>query len=144
VEPARRALRALLLPGQNALHFKKEKDGRRRFLLGQIVQLEVSARIYVRRAGNPVEARRACLEAAVLDEPDAARFVLDLAEGDRAADRRTLFDARQKCGGSFTYHHLTPPQEPILWVADALAWAWSHGSPWRSLVAPLVAGAREV
>jgi hypothetical protein len=144
VEASRRVLRALLLPGQNALHFKKEKDGRRRFLLGRMAQLEVEARVYLRRAGNAVDARRACLEAAVFDEPAAARFVLDLAEGDRPADRRTLFEARQKCGGNFTYHHLTPPQEPLLWVADAIAWAWSHGSPWRPLVAPLVMGSREV
>lgn len=76
VEVARRSLRALLLPGQNALHFKKEKDGRRRFLLGQMARLEVEARVYLRRAGNAVDARRACLEAAVFDEPTAARFVL--------------------------------------------------------------------
>lgn len=54
-------------------------------------------------------------------------MVLELSDGDLAADRRTLFEAvRRQCvsGQSLRYDHLRAPAEPLLWVPDAVAWAW--------------------
>lgn len=149
LDSARRALRGLLLPGQSALHFKNERDGRRRQLLSGMCGLPVEALVYVSGAKGQVEARRACLEAVVSDVVGecAERLVLELSEGDVAADRRTLFEAVRKHGGPeapLRYDHLRAPAEPLLWVPDAVAWAWSHGGPWRDRVSPLVAGVRWV
>lgn len=144
LDGTRRQLRGLLLPGQRELHFKKENDGRRRYLLGQLTGLPVTARIYLRRSSDHVQARRACLEAAVQDLHQAERIVLDMAEGEMAADRRTLFESRHKTGADFTYHHLKPRQEPLLWIPDGIAWAWSHTGPWRASVQPLVTDVRHV
>jgi hypothetical protein len=142
----RQQLRWMLLPGQRALHFKNEQDGRRRQLLGQMTGLELTANLYVRRGGSDVESRRRCLEAATEDlaKLGVDRLVLELSDGDFAADKRTLFRAKQESDASFTYHHLRAPQEPILWVADGVAWAWSQGGPWRSAISKLVGEIRQV
>lgn len=149
LDSVRRELRGLLLPGQSALHFKNERDGRRRQLLGAICGLPVEAFVYVSAAKSQVEARRACLEALVADlaGEGAQWLVLELSDGDLAADRRTLFDAVRKhfeAGDGLRYAHLRASAEPLLWVPDAVAWAWSHGGGWRERVSSLVAGARDV
>jgi hypothetical protein len=136
----RRGLKALLLPGQSSVHFKNEQDGRRRKLLTQMLALNVSASVYVRRGGHPIESRRACLEALAEDlaEMSTERLVLEMSDGDLAEDKRTLFQAKRKLGATFEYHHLRAPQEPVLWMADGIAWAWSHGAAWRSTVNGLI------
>ena len=79
------------------------------------------------------------------DLPAAAeRLVLELADGDLAADRRVLYAAKRKHAGAWTYHHLRAPQEPILWAADGIAWAWSHGGTWRASISGLVTRTVEV
>jgi hypothetical protein len=139
LDATRRSLRGLLLPGQSALHFKDEQDGRRRSLLGSFTGLQVEGRVYVRHGGNQVAARQACLEALVEDLPSGAeRLVLELADGDLAADKRVLYAAQRKHAGTWTYHHMRATQEPVLWAADGLAWAWSRGGSWRSSVTGLI------
>lgn len=141
----RRTLRGLLLSGQRALHFKDEQDGRRRALLTAFSGLPLEVWVYVRRGGNPVAARQACLEALVDGlSPVAERLVLELADGDLAADRRVLYAAQRKHSGTWTYHHLRAPQEPILWASDGIAWAWSHGGSWRASISGLVTRTVEV
>jgi hypothetical protein len=61
----RRELRAMLLPGQSALHFKAEQDGRRRQLLAGISALPVEAYVYVSQSKNQVAGRKSCLQALV-------------------------------------------------------------------------------
>jgi hypothetical protein len=149
LDGARRALLGLLLPGQSALHFKNERDGRRKQLLTAIGGCPVEALVYVSEAKSQVEARRDCL-AAVVDDvagEGTARLVLELPDGDLIADRRTLYDAVRKQSGTgalLRYDHLRAPAEPLLWVPDAVAWAWSHGGQWRDRVASLIAGVRQV
>ena len=139
----RRELRAMLLPGQSALHFKAEQDGRRRQLLAGISALPVEAYVYISQTKNQVSGRKSCLQALVVDlvAEDAERLVLELSEGDLAADRRTLFEALrgQSRGPGLRYNHLKAPAEPMLWVADAVAWAWTHDGRWRAQVDRLVA-----
>lgn len=149
LDDARRVLRGLLLPGQSALHFKNERDGRRRQLLTGICGLPVEALVYVSDAKGQATARRACLEAVVADLAGerAERLVLELSDGDLAADRRTLFEAVRKHSGTsapLRYDHLRAPAEPLLWVPDAVAWAWSHGGPWRARISSLVTTVRQV
>jgi hypothetical protein len=153
LDATRRALRGLLLPEQSALHFKNERDDRRRQLLTGICDLPVEALVYVSDAKGQVEARRACLRAVVADlvGEGAAWLVLELSDGDLAADRRTLFAAvREHQGdgsgpdGPLRYDHLRAAADPLLWVPDAVAWAWAHGGVWRERVSSLVAGVTQV
>ena len=122
-------------------------------MLTAICELPVEALVYVSDAKSQVQARRACLEAVVADlvGEGAARLVLELSDGDLAADRRTLFASVRKygedlpgTGASLRYDHLRATAEPLLWVPDAVAWAWSHGGAWGERVSSLVAGVQRV
>jgi hypothetical protein len=33
--------------------------------------------------------------------------------------------------GQMIYEHLRPFEEPLLWIPDAIAWAWGAGGDWR-------------
>lgn len=140
VDGVRRALRAMLLPGQNSLHFRDERDGRRRALLAQMSALEVSATVYVSGDRHAVQARRSCLQALAADAAgqEVEMIWLELADGDLPADRRTLFQAQQELKAGFVYRHVRAPQEPGLWVADGVAWAWPQGGRWRQCVAAMI------
>lgn len=52
-------------------------------------------------------------------------------------------DSRELSGAA-TYEHLAPHEEPLLWVADGVAWAWGAGTDWRRRVAPLLADVRRI
>jgi hypothetical protein len=41
---------------------------------------------------------------------------------------------------TLTYEHLPTCSEPLLWIADAAAWCWTHGRQWPDRVAPVVRG----
>ncbi len=141
---AERALRGLLLPGQRSIHFKSESDGRKRTILAEMASLAVSGMVYERASGPHVPARRACLEALSVDHAKTGQIVLDMSEGDRVADERTLRETRTRCAGTFRFRHEEPHRCPGLWLPDALAWSWTRGGVWRQLVMPMVVAVRQV
>lgn len=140
---ARRRLRQLLLGNQRRIHFKDERADRKRQILHTIGELPFDARLYVCDAKSPeLRARKMCLERLVRDlcEERAARLILETDESMLVHDRRVLFDslAAAGCAGSLTYAHLRAHEEPLLWVADAVAWSWPQAAAWRALVQPIV------
>lgn len=143
-----RALRGLLLPGQRSIHFKNESEGRKRTILAAMADLAgagaVSGMVYERATGPHVPARRACLEALSADHAKAGQIVLDMSEGDRAADEKTLREARARLAGAFGFRHEEPHRCPGLWLPDALAWAWTHGGTWRQLAKPMITSVQQV
>lgn len=56
------------------------------------------------------------------------------------AERRSINAALVRGLGpvSLTYEHMRPHEEPILWVSDAVAWAYGAGGDWRRRVTPAV------
>jgi hypothetical protein len=56
------------------------------------------------------------------------------------SDRTVLYDAIRKVGARepLRYEHLRPNEEPLLWIADAAAWCWTHGPEWRRRIQPVV------
>ncbi|NED96822.1 hypothetical protein G1H11_16055 [Phytoactinopolyspora alkaliphila] len=64
---ARAAMRRLLLPGQDRLHFAKESDPRRRSILSAMAELDVSVILYVSPAKSHKVGRERCLQA-LLDD----------------------------------------------------------------------------
>ncbi|MFD2840633.1 hypothetical protein ACFSYH_08630 [Populibacterium corticicola] len=58
------------------------------------------------------------------------------------SDRQTLFREVRRHGltDELNYVLETPYQEPLLWVADAIAWSYTKGGEWRQRVDPLIAG----
>ena len=143
LSPLRRKMSALLLPGEREIHFKQEKDSRRRKLVGQISSFTFTATIYTSECGRLDEpARQACLARLTEDlaELNAHRLVLDSREGRDKLDRVTIKRTLDKCGSGpkLTYEHFDGPSEPLLWIADVVAWCWGAGGSWRERLLPLI------
>jgi len=139
---ARRRMRGLLLGNQRRIHFKDEAVGRKRQILDAIRGLPLEARVYVCESGAPeLRARQLCLERLVRDlaATGADRLVIETDESMLVHDRRVLFNAKaMRADAPFQYAHMRAHEEPLLWVADAVAWCWPHVTPWRPLIQPLV------
>lgn len=136
----RRALGRLVLPGQRRLHFKSESDRRRRELLVAITGLSCAVRVYsVRQLAEP-DARSLALSAVVRDAQatgsDSTAYI-ERVEGLESLDQATITRARAR-RPSMTWHHLSPSEDPVLWVSDAVAWAVGAGGHWRERVDTLL------
>ena len=144
---ARAALRRMLLGGQRRVHFVDESDARRRTILATITSLELRARVYQTRSTDDVAARAITLSALVKDlAPAAERLVIESRSDRDRDDRQLLVQLRHSgaFGDGLRYEHLQAHEEPLLWVADALAWCVGAGSLWRPLVEPVLDDVRTI
>lgn len=67
-----------------------------------------------------------CLERSV------TRLIIESREGRDDLDRQVLISQlRQHREMAFGYGYMPPHGDPLLWVADALAWCSSAGGTWR-------------
>lgn len=130
---ARRALRALRLPGQRRLHFAAEGDNQRRCILSGISGMGMCSTVYVADHDNQQDARAAILERAAHDLAGASvsRLTIESRAGQDHHDRAVLYRAFGPMP-PLSYGHLTGPEEPLLWVPDAVAWAYGRGSTWKA------------
>ena len=137
---SRSALRGLRLRGQRKLHFADESDSRRRTILSALGRRSIETRIYTATHRSQVEARSAIMRAMVVDlrSHGVIRLILDAREGQDHVDRAAI---RRIVGGHpdppFEYQHHPSATEPLLWIPDAIAWAWGRGGTWRSRVESL-------
>jgi hypothetical protein len=67
---------------------------------------------------------------------DVTRIVFERDDNSLALDQRTIAHALRGAGalGALEYDHVGASTEPLLWIPDALAWAWSRGGDWRHIV----------
>lgn len=149
--PTRTAMRGLVHPGSSRVHMTKERPARRNLIVKTIAGLPVRVHIYDAKAFNPREglkAREQCLRQLVADLSVAGcqRLVLERDESIEAHDRRILYAAVHEHGlvDALRYDHLRANEEPLLWIADAVAWCWTRDGSWRDQVAPVIAGVRKV
>jgi hypothetical protein len=135
---ARTALRGVLLPGQRRLHMSDEGDPRRRQLLELYSHQSFRVDYYraeVLRTGqqDAVRARLMAALAVDLAKEDVRRLVIESRQGrddqDRAAVRAAL-----GVESGIDYEHMRPYEEPLLWLADGLAWARGKGGTWAARV----------
>jgi hypothetical protein len=149
----RTLLRGLRYPGDVRLHFNTERDSRRRIVLARLVEARLCTTVYTGR-GRPEEVRKACLQVLTADacKQGVGRLVLEsrgrsLDQNDRLVIARTLRQAGagQRLDGPageaapmMTYEHLQPHEDPVLWLADAVAWSYGAGGAWRARVGPIV------
>jgi len=149
VGPVRRQTRSLLLPGQRRLHFQKESQRRRKQLLGELVNFDVSVAVFYRRhqAGHPERRVRAdCLTAIVEYLRDLERDVvlyIERREGRDDEDHRTMDQARRR-KDVLTYQHLLPSTDPLLWLPDCFVWPVGAGGDWLRRVKPAIDVIRDV
>lgn len=134
----RKALRALLLPGQERLHFNHERDPQRRRILRLISEFRLTVDIYQADRDNAASRHR-CLEAIVRDNAKVAeRVVVERDESTYESDGKALNAATYRfgCHGQLRWDLLMPKEDALLWVPDAVAWCWRRGGQWQKLVRP--------
>lgn len=132
---ARKALHQLRAPKQNFIHFVSESDARRGKILTAMSELKTTTTIYVARSRDQVAARTAILETMIpeLRNTGVRRLILDSRQGQDHRDRATIYGAvRGEPEPEFRYDHHPSASEPLLWVPDAVAWAWGRGGRWKS------------
>jgi hypothetical protein len=132
----RKALRGLLLPGQERLHFRHESDVRRKKILGAIGGFHILVDLY-QADRDTLADRRRCLEAIVRDSAGTTELLrLERDESIMDHDRQSVHAAIRRFGCyELRFEMLVPKADPLLWVPDAIAWAWAHGGAWRRAVA---------
>lgn len=139
----RRALISLLEGGEHRLHMKDERDSRKRLVLSTLGDLGVQASVFTSLVSPQHEARARIMQYGIwptIRARDVERLVFEAEEGQNERDRRLLFNLahKDKIQDVFSYHHSAPYSEPMLWVPDAIAWAYSKGGEWRQRAAGLV------
>ncbi len=144
----RTRLRAMLLSGQRRLHFAQERPPRRRSLLSAMSGLSVRVRLY--ESTEKEEIARQLSMARLLADLVAMRGQRVVIESREASldlrERRQIAMAVQAgtAPASLVYNHLRAHEEPLLWVADAVAWAYGARGEWRPRVAGLIDHVRYV
>lgn len=148
VEPSRvrllrQSMRALLMPGQRELHFKKEKPLRRRALADAIARLPVEVSVYSQSCPRLDEAaRQACCTELVRDllARQAHRLVIDSRNEQDIYDERTLrrLLGTQPSTSRLVYEHVDSTSESLLWIADIAAWCFGAGRERRKRIDPVV------
>jgi hypothetical protein len=140
LDTIRSALRRLVKPGQRRVHFKKESDSRRRELVSRLREMGLRAGVWTVRDSDDVHARQLCLSAAAtwLHELGVTRLAIESCAHQDVRDRQTLASVLEKVDEPFTYEHLRPAEDPLLWASDALAWCFGAGGDWRQRVQPML------
>jgi hypothetical protein len=69
------------------------------------------------------------------------RLIIESRQGRDQRDRQVLIEELRRLDRPqpFRYVHLPPHGDPLLWVADALAWSHSAGGAWRARIADITA-----
>lgn len=149
LDRSRRLLRQMCLPGQSRLHFSRESNARRRVLATSIASLNVAISIYDATAQTDAKVARAdCLRQLVenLAGHGTRRLTIEQDDSLVQSDQRVLYSAVRQagCADRLHYLHLPGRSDPLLWIADAAAWCWTHGPEWRSRVQPRVTDVHRV
>lgn len=140
LHPTRTVLRDLLLPGCRRVHFKTEKDSRRRFIASSLVRAGHAVHLYTAR-GPSEKVRAVLLERLVSDAIDfgVTRLVLDSRDPAGNDRDRLVIGTRTKAReAGVVYEHINSWAEPALWISDAVAWCHGAGGDWRRRIDPIV------
>ncbi|MBE7324496.1 hypothetical protein IEQ44_07510 [Nocardioides sp. Y6] len=143
VNATRGAMRGLLLPGQKSLHMKNEKK-RAKEILERIVALQPSVLVLACHETVPdLVARERCVQRLSREACAAGlgRVMLDPIESLRQRDLSWIHQGARAAGHTtppFQFGHQQRHEEPLMWIADAVGWAWQRGGKHRSTVRGLV------
>ena len=141
----RLVMRALAV--HERVHFNTESARRKRLVLSAIAEMPIGVFIAVAQLGHGATefaARNACLTTVVerVQRHDVPRLVIESRDDDRE-DERHLIRVRQP-EPWLVFEHRPANAEPILWVADAIAWAHGAGASWRRLIESVVEDVAEL
>lgn len=141
----RRRLRALVLPGQRTLHFKKESPRRRRELLAALTEMAIEVTVYECAAvlGRSQDASRdLCLARAIIDlqaRQVPVSLMIESRDGLDSHDRNTILSVRRP-EPPLSFEHAGPSADPLLWLPDCFAWPVGARGEWLRRVEPMLTG----
>lgn len=143
VAKVRQAMRRTLKGSQGRVHMAKENANNKRGLLDTVAALEVDAHVVTVRVRDRSQrrARDVCLRAIAkaLHARVVRRLVIESCDQDRD-DLQVLGDVFAELGAvhDVDIAHLRPHEDPILWVADVIAWAYGRAGEWGRRVAAII------
>jgi hypothetical protein len=127
-------MRALLMKGQERIHFHSERDARRKLILSELAKHRLDVLVIGSKCSDDRRARAACIAAIPrgVDESEPVDLVIELDESVSAQDASALAKEARSCGdgGSLSFELLPPRQDRGLWVADAFAWVANRSDDW--------------
>ena len=138
VASLRQSMNSLRMKGQNRIHMKQESESRRREILSAlnavtgwdalVLQSNKANRI------SPDTRQKLLLLMAQhpLWQGVAEVTIEDSTESPR--DKKTLTWLLNNGAHEFRYAFKKPSQDPGLWAADALVWAFAKGGSWRAMI----------
>lgn len=142
-----RAVLSGLAPIGKRIHFYEGTDRTRRRAVEVFLTLpvEVLMTVCVRGYGiTEFHARDACLAEIVrrLQAASVQTLTIESRQFD-GDDHRTIHRARTK-QPALHFNHVVGDRDPMLWIADGVAWAYGAGGRWRTLVEPIVGDVIEI
>jgi xanthine/CO dehydrogenase XdhC/CoxF family maturation factor len=144
----RKRVAALKMPGQRSIHFVNESESRRKKLLQEYSDLGIIAVKVVSTRKSKLDAREDCVRSLVhlAASMGCNSMVFDRDESVISKDELWLKSELRKVNRRepIGFQHLSRHEEPILWVADALAWCDSRGGDWRKRIQSFIFSEREI
>ena len=144
----RKRMIALRMPRQGHIHFVNERDSRRKMILSELVDMGVRARVYSISGLNPIAARPQLLGALMddLHSIGATTVTFELEQTALKSDELVLRNGLLKRGlkSQVEYAHRTKSEEPLLWIADAIAWSYARGGDYRRRIESLIISVQEL
>ncbi|HEU0089456.1 MAG TPA: hypothetical protein VFQ77_17735 [Pseudonocardiaceae bacterium] len=132
-----KVMQGLVRPGMRRGHFSKQRDRDRRLVVSQLALEDIHA-LYATARGSQTDARSKCWRTLVpqIVRLGVVELTIERMEGGEARDRRDIREALVAMGraSDLTYTHKDPAGEPMLWVADAVAWCAGAGRTWRARI----------
>ena len=132
----RRHLTEKLMHGQRSIHFRKESPRRRKHLVKEFLGANFKVVIFQETSTNSFPSRSKIIRAIHEHtlELGVTELVFELDETDVVHDSRLLSNLHS----SIRWDHRLRNQEPLLWVADAVAWCVNRGGEWERMVRPMI------
>ena len=141
VPTTRVMVKRLRMKGQRRVHLAKESEPRKREILSTFNKAKFMSRTYVAHGMSERYARELCLRQMVADLQQSEQYsiIFDADENHSANDGRVIRSALQKRGmlSQVEYRHQEPSAEVLLWIPDAIAWAYARGGVWRKQISDL-------
>ena len=138
----RKVLKAFLLPGQRSIHFHNESPRRRRKIIAVLLSLELKVLVASVKGSTDNRARSRAIEllAQLALKHKVSRLVIELDLSALESDLKTLAKVSYLSlkETPMPWDHMERHQEPLLWVADAVAWCLNPGGEWERMVRPMI------
>ena len=117
-------------------------------ILDELVDMGISARVYSISGLNPIAARPQLLGALMddLENLNAVKIIFERDDSALKADEFILRSGllKRSLKHKVEYLHVGKSEEPILWIADAIAWSFARGGDYRRRIQPLISSTTEL